>query len=183
MNNLRPKRTESNWRKSINKWDRHLVILFKIIKVHGLVMDKIYKMELLLLNNNKNFYKLKKENNKKFNKPNFNKKTLSLIIFSTGNNFMIIKASLTLTLLLILNLIIQLILFLKNKFKPGLVVKRQDINVWDFSQRWVIFYLLVIHKVKFICLMLWKTERVHIHILVIQKLFEIFSLLMMENTF
>lgn len=104
-------------------------MLSKIIKVHGLVMDKIYKMELLLPNNNKNFFKLKKENSKKFNKPNCNKKTLSLIIFSTGNNFMIIKVSLMLTLLLILNLIIQLILFLRNNFKLGLAVKRQDINV------------------------------------------------------
>lgn len=113
------KRTENNLLRNINKWDRLQEVSYKIIKVHGADMDKIYKMELSLPNNNKSFSKLKKENNKKFNKLNFNKKTLNLTISFIGNSFMIIKVFHMLILLLISNLIIQQISFQKNKFKHG----------------------------------------------------------------
>lgn len=113
------KRTENKLLRNINKWDRLQEVSYKIIKVHGADMDRIYKMELSPPNNNKSFSKLKKENNKKFNKLNFNKKTLNLTISFIGNSFMIIKVFHMLILLLISNLIIQQISFQKNKFKHG----------------------------------------------------------------
>lgn len=113
------KRTENNLPRNTNKWDKIQVVSYKITRVHGPDMDKIYKMEQSLLNNNRSFSKLKKENNKKFNKLNLNKKTLNLTISSIGNSFMIIKVFHMLILLLISNLIIQQISFQKNKFKHG----------------------------------------------------------------